>query len=126
MKLIETRNDSLRSPNHFQILANANTDNCDKLIANENVNIQLPNNTFQGHPPQILGDTTSSTTANEPPSDINETNTATHNSNHHNGNDTSTKTSNIRTDRNNLRKIIASIKKVLKTTKILNQKEQLL
>ena len=36
----KTRNDSLRSPNRFQILASANTDNCDKLIANENVNIQ--------------------------------------------------------------------------------------
>ena len=99
----EKRNDSLRSPNRFQILASAITDNCDKLIANENVNIQSSNNTFQGHPPQILENTPSSTTANEPPSDINQTNTATHNSNHHNGNDTTRKTSNIRTDRNNLR-----------------------
>ena len=99
----ETRNDSLRSPNRFQILASANTDNCDKLIANENVNIQSSNNTFQGHPPQILENTPSSTTANEPPSDINQTNTATHNNNHENGNDTTRKTSNIRTDRNNLR-----------------------
>ena len=98
----ETRNDSLRSPNRFQILASANTDNCDKLIANENVNIQSSNNTFEGHPPQILENTPSSTTANEPPSDINQTNTATHNSNHYNGNDTTRKTSNIRTDRNNL------------------------
>ena len=58
---------------------------------------------FQGHPPQILESTLSSTTANEPPSSINQTNTATHNSNHQNGNDTTRKTSNIRTDRNNLR-----------------------
>ena len=50
----ETRNDSLRSPNRFQILASANTDNCDKLITNENVNNQSSNNTFQGQPPQIL------------------------------------------------------------------------
>ena len=73
------------------------------MIANENVNIQSSNNTFQGHPPQILENTPPSTTANEPPSDINQTNTATHNSNHQNGNDTTRKTSNIRTDRNNLR-----------------------
>ena len=59
---------------------------------------------FQGHPPQILESTLSSTTANEPPSSINQTNTTTHNSNHQNGNDTTRKTSNIRTDRNNLRK----------------------
>ena len=99
----ETRNDSLRSPNRFQILSSAKTDSCDKLMANENVNIQSSNNTVQGHPPQILENTTSSTTVNEPPSDINQTNMATYNSNHHNGNDTTRKTSNIRTDRNNLR-----------------------
>ena len=58
---------------------------------------------FQGHPPQILENTPSSATANGPPSDINQTNTATHKSNHHNGNDTTRKISNIRTDRNNLR-----------------------
>ena len=40
-------------------------------MANENVNIQSSNYTFQGHPPQILENTPSSTTANEPPSDIN-------------------------------------------------------
>ena len=113
----ETRNDSLRSPNRFQILASVNADNCDKLIANENINIQSSYNTFQGHPPQILENTPSSTIANEPHSDINQTNTATRNSNHHNGNDTIRKTSNIRTDR------IASIKKILKTTKSLNQKK---
>ena len=50
----ETRNNSLRSPNRFQILASVNTDNCNKLIANENVNIQSSNNMFQGYPPQIL------------------------------------------------------------------------
>ena len=100
----ETRNDSLRSPNRFQIFASANTDNCDKLVANEIVNIQSSNNTFQGHPLQILEKTTSSTTANEPPLDINQTNTAFHNSNHHNGNDTTRKTRKIRTDRNNPRK----------------------
>ena len=85
----ETRNNSLRSPNCFEILASANTDNCDKLTANENVNenanIQSSNNTFQGHPPQILENTPSSPTANEPPSDINQTNTATQNSIHQNG-----------------------------------------
>ena len=95
----ETRNVSQRSPNRFQILASANTDNCDKLIANKNVNIQSSNNTFQGHPPQILENTPSSATANEPTSDI----TATHNSNHQNGNEITRKTSNIRTERNNLR-----------------------
>ena len=63
----ETRNNSLRSPNRFQILASAHTGNCDKLIANENVNIQSSNNMFQGHPPQILESTLSSTTANESP-----------------------------------------------------------
>ena len=72
------------------------------MIANENVNIQSSNNTFQGHPPQILENTPSPTTANELPSDINQTNTSTHNSNHQNGNDDTRKTSNIRTDRNNL------------------------
>ena len=51
-----------------------------------------------------LENTTSSTTANEPLSDINQTNTATQNSNHQNGNDITKKMSNIRTDRNNLRK----------------------
>ena len=99
-----TRKDSQRSPNCFQILASANTDNCDKLIANENVNTQSTNNMFQGHPPQILENTPSSTTANGPPSDINQTYTATHKSNHHNGNDTTRKIRNIRTDRYNLRK----------------------
>ena len=64
----ETRNDSLRSQNRFQILSSANTDNYDKLIANENVNIESWNDTFQGHPPHILENTTSSTTANKPPS----------------------------------------------------------
>ena len=73
-----------------------------------------------------LENTTSSTTANEPLSDINQTNTATQNSNHQNGNDITKKTSNIRTDRNNLRKIIASIEKVLRTTKSLNKKGHLL
>ena len=66
------------------------------------MNIQSSNNPFEGHPPQILVNTASSTTGNEPPSDIYQTNTATQNSNHHNGNDTTRKTSNIRTDRNNL------------------------
>ena len=37
----ETRNDSLRSPNRFQILASANTGNCDQLIANENLNVLI-------------------------------------------------------------------------------------
>ena len=122
----ETRNDSLRSPNRFQILASANTDNCDKLIENENVNIQSSNNTFQGHLPQILENTPPSTTTNEPPSDINQTNTATHNSNHHNGNDTTRKTSNIRTDSNNLQENNSFNKESTKTTKSLHQKEQLL
>ena len=67
----------IRSPNRFQILASTNIDKCDKLIANENANIQSLNNTFQGHPPQILETTPSSPTANEPPSDINQTNAAT-------------------------------------------------
>ena len=70
---------------------------------------------FQGHPPQILENTSSSTTVNEPPRDVNQTNTATHNSNHHNGNDITRKISNKET-----------IKKALKTTKSLNQKEKLL
>ena len=37
----ETRNDSQRSPNRFQILASANTGNCDQLIANENLNVLI-------------------------------------------------------------------------------------
>ena len=98
-----TRKDSQRSSNRFQILASASTDNCDKLVANENVNTQSTNNMFQRHPTQVLENTPSSTTANGPPSDINQTNTATHKSNHHNGNDTTRNISNIRTDRNNLR-----------------------
>ena len=80
------------------------TENYDKLIANQNANIQSSNNTFQGHLPQILEKTSSSPTANEPPSDINQTHTATQNINHQNGNDIIRTTSNIRTDRNNLRK----------------------
>ena len=68
------------------------------MIANENIN-----NTLQGHPPQILENTPFSTTANEPPSDINQTNRTTDNSNHQNGYDITRKNCNIRTDRNNLR-----------------------
>ena len=45
----KTRNKSLRSPNRFQILANVNTENCGKLIANENANTQSSNNKFQGN-----------------------------------------------------------------------------
>ena len=100
----ETRNYSLRSLNNFQIFASANKDNYDKLIANENSNIQSSNNTFQRHPPQILENTPSSSTENEPPSDVNQINAATQNSSHQNGNDITRKTCNIKTDRNNLRK----------------------
>ena len=81
------RNKKLLSKILFQIFASANTENCDKLIANENANTQSSNNKFQGHPPQLLENTSSSPTANEPPSGINQTNTATQNSNHQNGND---------------------------------------
>ena len=74
------------------------------MIANENANTQSSNNTFQGHPPQISENTSSSPSACEPPSDINQTNRVTQNSNHQNGNHITRKTSNIKTDRNNLRK----------------------
>ena len=75
----KTINDPLRSPNRFQILASVNTENCDKLIANENANTQSSNKTFQGHPSQIIENTPSSPTTNEPPSDINQIHTATQN-----------------------------------------------
>ena len=45
----KTRNNSLRSPNRFQILASVNTENCNKLIANENANTQSSDNKFQGN-----------------------------------------------------------------------------
>ena len=54
LKLIRNKKRLTKTTNRFQILACANTDNCDKLIANENVNIHSSNNTFQGHPPQIF------------------------------------------------------------------------
>ena len=92
MKFIRNKKRLTKSPNRFQILASANTGNCDKLIANENLNIQSSNKTLQVYPLQILENTASSTTANEPPSDINQTNMVTHNSNHHTGNDTARKT----------------------------------
>ena len=72
------------------------------LIENENVNIQSSHNKFQGHSPQIFLNTPSSTTANKPPSDTNQASTATHNSNHHNRNDSTRKVNNNRTDMSNL------------------------
>ena len=92
----ETRSDSLRSPNRFQILARANTENCNKLIANKSVNTQSTN-TLQKHPPQILENTPSSPAAKERPA-------------------TSEPTGII------FGKIIASIEKVLKTTKSFSKK----
>ena len=74
------------------------------MKANKNANIQSSNSKFQRHPPQILENIPSSPIANVPLSGINQTNTATQNSNHNNGNDITRKTSHIRTDTNNLRK----------------------
>ena len=92
------------------------------MIANENVNIQSSNNTFQGHPPQILENSPSSTTAMNHRQMSRPLIIAT------------IKMEMIPQERPatseptgiTFGKIIASIKKVLKTTKSLNQKEQLL
>ena len=80
------------------------------MIANEIEKTQSSNTTFQGYPPQILENTTSSPTANEPPSDINQTNMATQNINHENGNYIKRKASNTRTGRDNLLKNNSLIK----------------
>ena len=47
--------------------------NIHKKKKNENTNTQSSNNTFQGHPTQVLENTPSSPAVNEPPSDMNRT-----------------------------------------------------
>ena len=95
------------------------------MTTNENANVYSANKTFQGHPPQISENTPSSTTANKTPSDRNQTNTATRNSNHQNGNDITRKTTKIRTDRNKFQENNSFNREIIKNYQKFKQKRRI-